>query len=392
MTIVFVSNCFNHHERFLCDELYKHDDVEFYFIQTIPLSEERRKLGWSIDLKEFPYCLCSYEDKQKCEDLINNCDVLIIGSAPFETYKKRINENKLSFYYCESFFKQGFWHILNPKTFITVLRSYIIPSRNKNVNMLCASAFTALDCARIFSFKDRCFRWGHFIEVDLERNPEQLMKQKKKCRDLRCVVKILWVGRLLRLKHPEMAILVANKLKKSSIPFEMEIIGTGPLEGEIRSMISNLELSNSVSMSGTMSPTEVRQRMEESDIFLFTSDHNEGWGAVLGEAMSSGCAVVAGSAIGATPFLVQHNVNGCIYNSIDYKQFEELVLSLIINDSLRENIGLNAIKTMQEEWSPLIAADRFYMTTKNLIEGQMNLSYENGPMSKATLITRRWFK
>lgn len=108
--------------------------------------------------------------------------------------------------------------------------------------------------------------------------------------------------------------------------------------------------------------------------------------------MSSGCAVVAGSAIGATPFLVQHNVNGCIYNSIDYKQFEELVLSLIINDSLRENIGLNAIKTMQEEWSPLIAADRFYMTAKNLIEGQMNLSYENGPMSKATLITRRWFK
>jgi len=189
-----------------------------------------------------------------------------------------------------------------------------------------------------------------------------------------------------------MAVLVANKLKKSSIPFEMEIIGTGPLEGEIRSMISNLELSNSVSISGTMSPTEVRQQMEESDIFLFTSDHNEGWGAVLGEAMSSGCAVVAGSAIGATPFLVQHNVNGCIYNSIDCKQFEELVLSLIINDSLRESIGLNAVKTMQEEWSPLIAANRFYTTAKNLIEGQMNLSYENGPMSKATLITRRWFK
>ena len=108
--------------------------------------------------------------------------------------------------------------------------------------------------------------------------------------------------------------------------------------------------------------------------------------------MSSGCAVVAGSTIGATPFLVQHNVNGCIYNGIDYKQFEELVLSLIMNDSLREYIGLNAVKTMQEEWSPLIAADRFYIITKNLIEGQMNLSYENGPMSKATSITRRWFK
>lgn len=32
MTIVFVSNCFNHHGRYLCDELYKHVGVEFNFI------------------------------------------------------------------------------------------------------------------------------------------------------------------------------------------------------------------------------------------------------------------------------------------------------------------------------------------------------------------------
>ena len=31
--------------------------------------------------------------------------------------------------------------------------------------------------------------------------------------------------------------------------------------------------------TGFMSPEEIRSEMEKSDIFLFTSDHKEGWGA-----------------------------------------------------------------------------------------------------------------
>ena len=33
--------------------------------------------------------------------------------------------------------------------------------------------------------------------------------------------------------------------------------------------------------------------MEQADIYLFTSDRNEGWGAVANEAMNSACAMVA---------------------------------------------------------------------------------------------------
>ena len=32
--------------------------------------------------------------------------------------------------------------------------------------------------------------------------------------------------------------------------------------------------------------------MEKADIFLFTSDRREGWGAVANEAMNSACALV----------------------------------------------------------------------------------------------------
>lgn len=51
-----------------------------------------------------------------------------------------------------------------------------------------------------------------------------------------------------------------------------------------------------------MKASEVRSYMEKADIYLFTSDFNEGWGAVLNESMNSGCAVVASHAIGSVPF------------------------------------------------------------------------------------------
>ena len=45
--------------------------------------------------------------------------------------------------------------------------------------------------------------------------------------------------------------------------------------------------------------------MEESEIYLVTSDRKEGWGAVVNEAMNSGCAVVADHMIGAAPWMIR---------------------------------------------------------------------------------------
>ena len=62
-----------------------------------------------------------------------------------------------------------------------------------------------------------------------------------------------------------------------------------------------------------MSPEKVRSVMEKSHIFVFTSSHLEGWGAVVNEAMNSGCAVVANVQAGAVPYLIEQGVNGIAY-------------------------------------------------------------------------------
>lgn len=121
-------------------------------------------------------------------------------------------------------------------------------------------------------------------------------------------------------KHPDLAIKVARRLLNDGISIEMEMIGTGPLFEQMGTEISRNNLEHSIKLLGTMPPDDVRLRMERAGTFLFTSDRNEGWGAVLNEAMNSGCAVVASSAAGATPYLIRDAANG-----FAYKNEEELL-------------------------------------------------------------------
>lgn len=387
MKIVFVSNFFNHHEKFFCDELNKIEDVEFHFIQTMRMDEERIKLGWGINIKIIPYCTCSYGtsgEHTKALQLCNEADVLILGSAPYDFIAERVRKNKLTFFYAERLFRKGLWHMLYPPTFFTVLKRFIIPGRKSNFYLLSASGYTAIDTANIFAFSNRRFKWGHFIEV---ARPEG---RKHKVDDGR--LHLLWAGRFLELKHPDYPIRIANTLKQQEVPFVLDIIGSGEQEQKMRSLISNFKLGNSVVMHGTMKPTEVRGYMEKADIYMFTSDFNEGWGAVLGESMVSGCAVVTSHGIGATPFLVQHGENGLVYETGNYGSFERNVLKLAGSKELREKLSHNAIDTMMNIWNPKVGAERFYLLVKSILEQGKPLYYDNGPISKAEILKNNWFK
>ena len=51
MNIVFLSNYFNHHQKPLSDELFSLLKGNYYFIETMPIEEERVNLGWRNDKK-----------------------------------------------------------------------------------------------------------------------------------------------------------------------------------------------------------------------------------------------------------------------------------------------------------------------------------------------------
>lgn len=351
LKLVFVSNYYNHHQASLSRAMYEQTDHRFAFIETEPMSEERIAMGWGE--KEKPsYVFSAYESKdqwQKCQKVINEAEVVIWGSCPFSMIRPRLRKKKLTFAYSERIFKNGF-HGMNfwgrAVKYIFRLALY-----QKNHYLLCASAYAAGDYARIGLFRGRAFKWGYFPETR-DYNIDELFAQKRK--NEKSI--ILWVARFIGWKHPEVPVLLAEKLKQEGCTFDLKLIGNGELSNKIASMIREKKLEDCVHMLGAMSPDEVRKHMEQANIFLFTSDRNEGWGAVLNEAMNSGCAVVASHAIGSVPYLIKNGNNGYIYENEG--QLHSLVIDLIKNPDRTTKFGTEALQSILTQWNGKNATER----------------------------------
>lgn len=361
-----ILNYYSHHQSELSEALYRETNGNFIFIETEPMEEERKNMGWgNIELPPFvKQSYTSIENEKECYKICDEADVVIIGSAPDTFIKKRLSHNKLTFRYHERYFKEGRWRILDPRVFIShYYKDFVY--RNSNLYMLCAGAYTAPDCRFIHCYEKKTYKWGYFPKVIRYNNIYDIIKLKRP-------VSILWTARFIKLKHPEAPIYVAKKLKDDGYTFSMNLIGTGEMKNQIEGLVRKYNLANEVHFLGGMSPAEVRKHMERSEIFLFTSDRNEGWGAVLNESMNSGCAVVASDAIGSVPYLLRDGENGLIYKDGNRKDLYKKVKYLIDNPVERSRIGEKAYETFVNVWNADVAAQRLI----NLIE---DIRYNNEP-------------
>ena len=253
--------------------------------------------------------------------------------------------------------------------------------------MLCASAFTAGDYAKFGLFRGRCYKWGYFPETIRYPSIDDLIDRKAKAT-------ILWCGRFLDWKHPDDAIEAAKLLKNAGYRFQLKLIGTGEMEQQLQKQALEAGLpDSSVRFLGTMSPEDVRRHMENAGIYLFTSDRQEGWGAVLNEAMNSGCAVIASDAAGATPFLIKDGVNGSVYRSGDVQALFETLRRLLDSADLQDRLGREAYRTITEQWNAEAAAERLLQLSQALLDGEdVSRLFADGPCSPAKPLREDWYR
>ena len=388
MKVTFFSNFLNHHQLPFCLAMDKLTEGQFTFVATTPVPQERLRMGYHDMNKQYPFVLTTYdseENERVAQMLAMRSDVIITGSAPEIYTKMRIEQGKLTFRYSERIYKRGTWRVLSPRGFRGMMK-YHRKYRKAPLYMLCASAYTPFDFGLTGSYLGRTFKWGYFPEVKIQ-DVDSLMERKR----LKGKPSILWVGRLIEWKHPDASIRLAEKLKHKGYEFELNIIGNGMMERQLREQICRKHLDDCVHMLGAMSPEEVREHMEAADIFLFTSDFNEGWGAVLNEAMNSACAVVASHAIGSVPFLLHEGENGLIYKNGDENGLLDRVVQLIEQPEMRKRLGRKAYQTLTEQWNAEIAAERFLQLSEALLQGRSPELFEDGPCSKAEILKNGWY-
>jgi glycosyltransferase involved in cell wall biosynthesis len=372
----------NHHQAPMSDELYKFLGENYKFIQTEPVAEERVSMGWAKD-SERPYVLQYQDEPELAQDLIKNSDVVMFGGVDDESYiMSRLEAGKPVLRYTERLYKTGRWKFISPRGLNKKYHDHT-RFRRKPVFLLCAGGYVAGDFRLIGAYSHKKYKWGYFPETK-EYDIDGLIEQKRELtKQNDGKISILWAGRFIDWKHPEMAILLAERLKKNGCHFQLTMIGGGEMDSELRDMVSEKQLEDCVTFAGYKTPKEVRKYMEDSEIFIFTSDQQEGWGAVLNEAMNSGCACVASHQIGAVPYLIQDYENGMAFRSKDQTELGLKVEMLIDYEDFRRDLAVHAYNTIVSGWNSKNAAEVLIDMCQQIIRGEKPGFRDFGPGSRA---------
>lgn len=380
MRIVFLSNYFNHHQKPLSDALYRLTD-DFLFVETSQMSTERKKLGYHRP--EAPY-LTELDPKRPdaaVQRMIEKADVVIIGSAPNHLIRKRVRQCQLTFRFSERLFKVKYsrWGRR-----LRIIKQKQRNPQNQGLCLLSAGAYTAGDYASCGLFQNRSFRWGYFPQIKRYPDITELINKKTPG-------SLLWVGRFLKWKHPEMAVKAVKTLRMHGYSCELKMVGTGEIEDEIRCLIHEYGLDDCVRVIGSVPSEKVRAYMEHCEIFMCTSDRQEGWGAVVNEAMNSGCAVIASHEVGSAPYLIANGINGMLFESNNQAMLDKKLMYLLDHSDVRKRVSYAAYHTVTELWNSDVAAERFIQLSEALLHhDRVEDMFEDGPCSKAEIISDLW--
>lgn len=382
MTFTFVSNYINHHQIPFSDACSRELGDGYRFVQTQRMEEERLAMGWNVDGERLSYVRRMDREEEQCRRLIRESDVVLFGwTGREDLVEQRLKSGKLTLRVSERLYREGQWKAVSPRGLLQKYKEHT-RYRNKPVCLLCAGAYVASDFHLIGAYPGKMLRFGYF--------PETIRYTEEELRALKPddgTVQLVWAGRFLPLKHPEFAVRIAGELAAEGFSFHIHMAGGGELEEKLKRMTAEQGLEHCFTFYGYTKPEKVRRIMERCHIHLFTSNHLEGWGAVVNEAMNSGCCVVGSVEAGAVPFLLRHGENGLIYDG-SYEDFAVQVKRLCRDKGLRERLGREAYRTITESWNAEHAAKELLRFCGELKKGHI-VPAKSGPLSPAPVVPPR---
>jgi glycosyltransferase involved in cell wall biosynthesis len=158
-------------------------------------------------------------------------------------------------------------------------------------------------------------------------NGSRLYSLSKRTRTKNQLPKLISVGRLITIKNFSTTITAISKIKDDIESYT--IIGEGPEQQKLETLIKSLKLENKVKLIGWKE--NIQKYFHKADIQLIPS-LNEGFGLVAAEGMSTGLPVVASNIQGLTEVLGYQNLSITLVSEIDSsKEWAEKIYESINN-------------------------------------------------------------
>jgi glycosyltransferase involved in cell wall biosynthesis len=148
------------------------------------------------------------------------------------------------------------------------------------------------------------------------------------------IPRLLFVGRLNEIKRPLAFVRLIKQLHERGLHVHGEIVGDGPLRGEIEREIGRYNLQDSLEIAGWQE--DVRPFYGAASLLVLTS-RSEGTPLAIIEAMAAGVPIVAPS-IGGIPDIVHSGTNGLLVDP-ELNGLADAVEELLRNTPLRAQMS-----------------------------------------------------
>jgi len=166
---------------------------------------------------------------------------------------------------------------------------------------------------------------------------------------------ILSVGYLIERKGHEYLIKAMKEIVKERDDVRLKIVGSGPLEGKLKSLISELNLDPFVEIIKNVSDDELLKLYNFSDVFVLpavvdSQGNTEGLGVVLLEAMACGVPVI-GSDVGGILDIIKDRENGLLRREKDFLGISRVIIKLVKDEICRKNLSLKGFETIKKRFT-----------------------------------------
>jgi glycosyltransferase involved in cell wall biosynthesis len=169
----------------------------------------------------------------------------------------------------------------------------------------------------------------------------------------------LFVGRL----SPEKGILTLMRAWRSLPNIPLQIVGDGPLMGEVLSKARELNRPD-VECVGWLSRNEVLEKLKGANFVVVPSNCNEGFPLTIVEALACGVPIV-GSRLGGINEILRSGESGLLFEPEDADDLSEVAQRLWLNELLQRRLGDNARSQFEEKFT----ANRNYEILMGIIDG-----------------------
>jgi glycosyltransferase involved in cell wall biosynthesis len=198
--------------------------------------------------------------------------------------------------------------------------------------------------------------WNGFPVAELQRQADAAKADVRARLGLGDAFVVVCPARLASDKGHEYLIEAVSKLGDRA-PVVL-LYGTGPREGELRSLAARLGVGALVRFMGTVPQADLMPVVAAADALVLPSPQGEGFGRVLAEAMAVGTPVVTPGIAGALDF-VEHERNGLFVAPRSAEAIAGALRRLAETPGLGPRLGRAARTRIETDFDIRICGDRW---------------------------------